>query len=83
MDTYFGVSTADAARSGLSRYEADDGIYNVGIDLGANWKFAQNWNLRGLMKITQLIGDADDDSPVVDEGSETQLFTGLMILYSF
>ncbi len=83
MDTYFGVDANDALRSGLSQYSADDGIKDVGINLGANWKFAQSWNLRGLLKISQLIGDADDDSPVVDEGSETQFFTGLMILYSF
>ena len=83
MDTYFGVDANDALRSGLSQYSADDGIKDVGINLGANWKFAQSWNLRGLLKISELVGDADDDSPVVDEGSETQFFTGLMILYSF
>jgi outer membrane protein len=83
MDTYFGVTAADSARSGLSQYSADDGIKDVGIDLGAKWNFVQNWNLRGLLSITQLVGDADDDSPVVDEGSETQFFTGVMILYSF
>jgi outer membrane scaffolding protein for murein synthesis (MipA/OmpV family) len=82
-ETYFGVTGADSLRSGLDTYDPDDGIKDVGINLGANWKFASNWNLRGLMKITQLVGDADDDSPVVDEGSETQLFTGLLILYSF
>lgn len=83
MDTYFGVSAADSARSGLSQYSADDGIKDVGINLGANWNFVQSWSLRGLARITQLLGDADDDSPVVDEGSETQFFTGVMILYSF
>ena len=51
--------------------------------MGANWKFAQSWNLRGLLQIKRLVGDADDDGPVVDEGSETQLFIGLMILFSF
>jgi outer membrane scaffolding protein for murein synthesis (MipA/OmpV family) len=44
---------------------------------------AQNWDLRGLFQIKQLVGDADDDSPVVDQGSETQLFTAVMVLYNF
>ena len=83
MDTYFGVSAADSARSGLGRYSADESIKDVGIDLGANWRFTQRWNLRGLMSISQLIGDADDSSPVVDEGSETQILSGILILYSF
>lgn len=83
MDTYFGVSAADSARSGLGQYSADESIKDVGIDLGANWRFTQSWNLRGLVSISQLIGDADDSSPVVDEGSETQILSGILILYSF
>jgi outer membrane scaffolding protein for murein synthesis (MipA/OmpV family) len=83
MQTYFGVSGRDSARSGLSRYDADAGIKDVGIDLGVNWGFAQNWDLRGLMSISQLVGDADDDSPVVDQGSETQLLTAVMVMYKF
>ncbi len=82
-EAYFGVTPAESVRTGLDTYDPDDGIKDVGVNLGANWKFAQNWNLRGLLQIKQLVGDADDDSPVVDEGDETQFFTGLMVLYSF
>ena len=81
MQTYFGVNGADSARSGLPTYDADEGIKDVGLDLGANWAFAQNWNLRGLLQVKQLVGDADDGSPVVDEGSETQLFTAVMVVF--
>ena len=83
METYFGVSSGDAARSGLDRYNADGGMKDIGLDFGANWRLAQNWDLRGLLQIKQLVGDADDDSPVVDEGSETQLFTAVMVLFKF
>ena len=70
-------------RSGLNQYDADGGMKDVGIDLGVNWGFAHNWDLRGLLQIKQLVGDADDDSPVVDEGSESQLFTGVLVVYNF
>ena len=83
MQTYFGVSRRDSARSGLDRYDADGGMKDIGLDFGAKWGLAQNWDLRGLLQIKQLVGDADDDSPVVDEGSETQLFTAVMVLYKF
>ena len=83
METYFGVSSGDAARSGLDRYNADGGMKDIGLDFGANWRFAQNWDLRGLFQIKQLVGDADDDSPVVDEGSETQLFTAVLVVWNF
>jgi outer membrane scaffolding protein for murein synthesis (MipA/OmpV family) len=83
MQTYFGVDRQDAARSGLDRYNADDGMKDIALDFGANWRFAQNWDLRGLLQVKQLVGDADDDSPVVDEGSETQLFTAVLLVCNF
>ncbi|MGD2098020.1 MAG: MipA/OmpV family protein [Desulfobacterales bacterium] len=83
MQTYFGVSSSDAQRSGLDRYNADEGIKDVALDLGMNWGIAQSWDLRGLLQVKQLVGDADDSSPVVDEGSETQLFTAVMVVFKF
>ena len=83
MSTYFGIDAADSARSGLSTYDADGGMKDVGLDLGVNWGFASNWDLRGLFQIKQLVGDADDDSPVVDEGSETQFFTAVLVVFKF
>jgi len=83
MDTYFGVSAADSQRSGLNQYNADGGMKDVGIDLGVNWNFTGNWALRGIAQVSQLVGDADDSSPVVDEGSETQFIGGVLIMYRF
>jgi outer membrane protein len=83
MSTYFGIDRQDAARSGLDRYDADGGMKDVGLDLGVNWGFAPSWDLRGLFQYKRLIGDADDDSPVVDEGSENQLFTAILVVFKF
>ena len=83
MQTYFGVSRRDAERSGLDRYNADGGMKEVGIDLGLNWNFAHRWGLRSFAQVSQLIGDADDDSPVVDEGSATQFLGGVMVMFKF
>jgi outer membrane scaffolding protein for murein synthesis (MipA/OmpV family) len=83
MQTYFGVSSRDAARSGLDRYNADGGMKDYGIDLGLNWNFASSWALRGIARVSQLVGDASNDSPVVDEGSETQFFGGVMVMFKF
>jgi outer membrane protein len=83
METYFGVSGRDSNRSGLDKYSADGGIKDGGLDLGVNWGFAQNWDLRGLFQVKQLVGDADDDSPVVDEGSETQMLTVVAMVFKF
>ena len=83
MQTYFGVSNKDSQRSGLDRYDAEAGIKDVGVNLGLNKIINQNWSARGVVSYTQLLGDASDDSPVVDEGDEGQLFGAVMAVYSF
>jgi outer membrane scaffolding protein for murein synthesis (MipA/OmpV family) len=83
MQTYFGVSGKDSRRSGLDRYNADAGIKDVGINLGLNKIINESWSARGIVSYTQLLGDASDDSPVVDEGSEGQFFGAVMAVYSF
>jgi outer membrane scaffolding protein for murein synthesis (MipA/OmpV family) len=83
MQTYFGVTAADAARSGLSQYSADSGIKDVGLDLGLNWIITQSWSAKGIASYTRLVGDADNDSPVVDEGSEDQFFGAALVVYTF
>jgi outer membrane protein len=83
MKTYFGVSGRDAARSGLDPYDADSGIKDVGINLAVNWIITQSWSAKGITSYTQLVGDADDSSPVVDEGSEGQFFGAALVVYNF
>jgi outer membrane scaffolding protein for murein synthesis (MipA/OmpV family) len=83
MQTYFGVTAEDSARSGLDRYNADSGIKDVGLDLGLNWMINKNWSTKGIASYTRLVGDADDDSPVVDQGSEGQFFGAALIVYTF
>ena len=83
MSTYFGIDAADSARSGLDTYDADGGIKDVGLDLVADWSFMQNWKARGIGSYSLLVGDADDDSPVVDEGSEHQFFGAALIIFTF
>lgn len=83
MSTYFGIDAADSARSGLDTYDADAGFKDVGLDLVADWNFLKNWKVRGIVNYSLLVGDADDDSPVVDEGSEHQFFTGALVIFTF
>ena len=84
MSTYFGVNARDSQRSGLDRKDATDGIKDLGLDLGLNWRFTQSWDLRGLLQVKRLTGDADEDSsPVTDEGSEIQAFTAVLVVWNF
>jgi outer membrane protein len=83
MSTYFEIDADNSARSGLDEYDADSGIKDVGFDLGILCQFTDHWGGRVLGSYKLLVGDADDDSPVTDEGSEHQFFLGLLVVYTF
>ncbi|GGB44224.1 hypothetical protein GCM10011502_16910 [Oceanisphaera marina] len=79
----FDVSARDAARSGLSRYRADQGYWRLGLTGSMTYRFASDWSVTGLAGITQLSGDAKD-SPIVSQvGDATQTLTGVVLSYHF
>jgi outer membrane protein len=83
MDTYFGVSTGDAARSGLSAFNADSGLRDIRVPLMAIFSFNKNWHVSGGVVYTRLLNDAADSPVVDDRGSKDQLFAGLGIAYAW
>jgi outer membrane scaffolding protein for murein synthesis (MipA/OmpV family) len=52
-------------------------------DLGILCQFTENWGGRLLGGYKLLLNDADESSPVTNEGSKHQLFGGLLVVYSF
>lgn len=83
MDSYFGVSGGDAARSGLSRYSAEEGLKDWGLNLTANYAINQKWGMVGVLSYSRLLGDAEDSPLVSDEGDENQLGATLAVTYKF
>jgi outer membrane scaffolding protein for murein synthesis (MipA/OmpV family) len=83
METYFGVDANNVGASGFPFYDPDGGFKDVGLDLGAIYKITNNWGARALGSYSLLVGDADDGSPVVDAGDESQFFGALLVVYSF
>ncbi len=76
MDSYFGITAVQSANSvaRLGTYEADAGIKDVFVSLGATWDITDRITLKATGKYARLVGDAAD-SPIVE--SEDQ-FTGLL-----
>lgn len=82
-DTFFSVDANNAARSGLSQYDADGGIKDVGASFNASYQLTDQWAITGMAKVTRLVGDAADSPIVEDEGSATQgmVMTGIMFRF--
>ena len=83
MSTYFGVDGADAARSGLRTFNADEGLKDIAFDLGIACQFTDHIGGRFIGQYKMLINDADESSPVTNEGSQHQIFGGLLVVYTF
>ena len=74
MQTYFGVTPAQSANSaaGLSAFDADAGLKDVYLNVGATFNVTERFELRASLGYQRLLGDAAD-SPVTMNANQ---FTG-------
>ncbi len=82
MRAFFGVTPAEAARSGLAAYRPDGGIRDAGAGITAGYQFNERWGLIARAGANYYLGNAKD-SPIVDEGSKIQAVGGLALSYRF
>lgn len=68
MQTYFGISPAQAANSvaGLSAFDADEGIKDVYVNASATYDVTRNFELRASLGYQRLLGDAEDSPVTLD-----------------
>ena len=83
MESFFGISGAQARQSGLQRHEAEAGVKDVGLSLNLDYAVTESWKLTTLLGYQRLLGDAADSPIVEDEGSPDQLTVGLFLSYGF
>ncbi|WP_342070867.1 MipA/OmpV family protein [Yoonia algicola] len=81
--TFFDVSAAQSAASGISEYDADGGLMSYGLHASAYVPLNQNVALVGFAAFDQLTGDVGDSSIVQERGSDEQVTAGLLINYTF
>ena len=66
--TYFDVPTAT---SNFSAYDADGGVISAGVEVGAEYRFTENWGVEGAVTYDRFVGDAAE-SPIVENGDRDQ-----------
>jgi MipA family protein len=82
MNTYFGVTAAEAAASGRDAFAADGGLKSAGLGAKARYEFGNDWGVEGAVAWDRLVGDAAD-SPIVDTGSADQFSARIGIFRKF
>ncbi|MCC6000410.1 MAG: MipA/OmpV family protein [Pararhodobacter sp.] len=70
--TYFGVTPAESAASGLAAYRPGGGVHAIGVELGAYHPLSANWGITGSVRFDRLRGDTGD-SPIVRQGNRNQV----------
>jgi MipA family protein len=75
MNTYFGVSSAQAGRSGYRSYKAESGIKSVGINVGAFYSVTEDIDAVLMVEADQLLGDAAD-SPITKSDFQPSIMIG-------
>ena len=79
--TYFGVSPANAAASGLPVYSPGGGLSNVYVWPALMWRFHPNWIGAVGGMYSRVTGDAGDSPVVRDRGDANQWIGGVGIAY--
>ncbi|PLR33317.1 MipA/OmpV family protein [Chimaeribacter californicus] len=80
LQTQFGVTSEQSARSGLPRYRAGSGLEDVGINTGLDYQFAPSWVAGVRASALYLTSDAAD-SPITEQSS--QIRYGLFVAWRF
>lgn len=83
MRSFFGVTPAQSAASGLPVFNPSSGFKDVGAEINANYTFASQWALVANAGYKRLLGDAADSPLVTLRGSANQLAFRTFLVYSF
>ncbi|MBR3370247.1 MAG: MipA/OmpV family protein [Rhodobacteraceae bacterium] len=80
--SYFGVTPAEAAASGLAAYTPSGGIHSVGLEVGVYQPLNDDWGITGTLRYDRLRGDAAA-SPIVRQGSRDQMGASIGVTRHF
>lgn len=71
VDTYFGVSPAEAAASQFNAFSPSGGVVSAGLNLEAFYQIDERWGFQGRVAWDRLLNDAAS-SPITQFGSPDQ-----------
>ena len=76
MKTYFGVSDAQAARSGLTAYQAAGGAKSFNLGVGTDYEVIPTWTLTASAEYVHYLGNAAR-SPIIEEADQLKARLGV------
>ncbi len=83
FNTYFSVTPAQSAASGLPAFDAGSGFKSVGLEAEVTYDFTDHWRGHLGAGWDRLVGDAANSPIVMAAGDENQFHVGLGVSYRF
>ncbi len=83
MDTYYGVDSEDAGRSGLKQYNPGSGFKDLRFNAAVLVHLSKDWHVAVGMQYKRLVDDAEDSPIVDDRGDANQFLGGVGVGYSW
>ncbi len=83
MSHYFSINREDSLNSGLDNFDADADFKSAALNAKLGYAVTKKWHLIAIGEYKRMLGDAEDSPVVDDEGSENQLFGGMVVTYSW
>ena len=81
--TYFGVSAAEATKTGLPAFRPDAGVQALGAAASFLTQLGPRWGIYSYAKYDRLVADAGRSPVVRSFGSRDQFSGGLALTYTF
>ncbi len=76
----FGVTTSEAAASGLPAYQVHAGWQSISLTVMPIWVITSQWNVSGVFSVKRFLNQAAN-SPLILH--KTTFFSGLALMYKF
>ena len=84
VDEYFGVGADEAAAStaGFGEYDPDGGLVSTGVEVGASYRFTDNWGVESTLRYDRLRSDAGA-SPITQSEEQFSASVGITRRFTF
>lgn len=83
MQSFFGITGGQAARTGFAIFNAEEGFKDVGLQVRTSYVLSKHWVLDGQLGYWHLLGDAADSPLVEAAGSDHQIRGLVGLAYRF
>ena len=80
--TYFGVTGDEAGASDFDAFDADGGLLSAGVEVGAGYRFSDDWGIDAAIRYDRLQNDASD-SPISEDDDQLSARIGVTRRFTF